>query len=551
MQRAAITKLPPSSSTSLPMIKQHQKQRNSNLSKSKNRKLKSNKRMVKRCIVVAFSLIASTIMILVLAYVWDWLVVGNDIHKNSNKLSSVTTSLPASKAAAAKAALRSLIRRPSKKIMNIKLTSNYISWHAIALELASLPPSQTLEKLRTLDPFGVRTFDMALKVKETKLQRSLEKEELKELWMCPNDGEYITKEVVESGPSEMKQKSFIQRVQDDNNNKQRVPDDDKNDDDKNDDEDDVVSLKGDDDGNKSGTGKTFLFFQHLRKAGGTFFCDLATRNLAPKRLPDYYCMPDYKWTNYKNAGYLHDFTNKDIQEKMDHDGFMIAGNEWQNFRKDSDNNNKKGGNSNHLNLDAVFATSFRNPVDRALSQFRFECVEDRGCKIKTIEEWWPRRNDLRNIYVTTFADVSLNNWKKISSDIGNMQDGGGSNADSATAKANGRKKAVGAALNVISQYHLILSMEWLSYAGPLVTESLGFKDTSSLTKRVRPHVNQAKRDEDNVINNHGAAGISEASWSAEQKIGKSMFKIMSEDLALDEILNDAARRIFLERLLCQ
>ena len=107
----------------------------------------------------------------------------------------------------------------------------------IALELALLPPSQTLEKLRTLDPFDVRTFDTELTVKETKLQRSLEKEELKELRTCPNDGEYITKEVIQSGPCQMKQKSFIQRVQDDNNNKQRVPDDDKNDD-----EDDVVSL---------------------------------------------------------------------------------------------------------------------------------------------------------------------------------------------------------------------------------------------------------------------------------------------------------------------
>lgn len=98
-------------------------------------------------------------------------------------------------------------------------------------------------------------------------------------------------------------------------------------------------------------------------------------------------MPDYKWTNYKNADYLHDSTNKDIQEKMDHDGFMIAGNEWQKFRKDLDNDSKKGGNNNHLNLDAVSATSFRNPVSRALSQFCLKCVEDRGCKIKTIEEW--------------------------------------------------------------------------------------------------------------------------------------------------------------------
>ena len=101
-----------------------------------------------------------------------------------------------------------------------------------------LPPSQTLEKLRTLDPFGVRTFDTELTVKETKLQRSLEKEELKELRTCPNDDECITKEVIQSGPCQMKQKSFIQRVQDDNNiNKQRVPDDDKNNN-----EDDVVSL---------------------------------------------------------------------------------------------------------------------------------------------------------------------------------------------------------------------------------------------------------------------------------------------------------------------
>jgi len=51
----------------------------------------------------------------------------------------------------------------------------------IALKLALLPLSQTLEKLRTLDPFGVRTFDTELTVKETKLQRSLEKKELKEL----------------------------------------------------------------------------------------------------------------------------------------------------------------------------------------------------------------------------------------------------------------------------------------------------------------------------------------------------------------------------------
>ena len=99
------------------------------------------------------------------------------------------------------------------------LTSLWTVFAYIALELSLLPLSQTLEKLRALDPFGISTLDTELTVKETELQRSLEKEELKELRTCPNDGEYITKEVIQSGPCQIKQKSFIQRVQDDNNNK--------------------------------------------------------------------------------------------------------------------------------------------------------------------------------------------------------------------------------------------------------------------------------------------------------------------------------------------
>ena len=48
---------------------------------------------------------------------------------------------------------------------------------------------------------------------------------------------------------------------------------------------------------------TFLFFQHLRKAGGTNFCSLAENNLPKKAQPRYYCMPDMGWSGNKNAGY--------------------------------------------------------------------------------------------------------------------------------------------------------------------------------------------------------------------------------------------------------
>jgi hypothetical protein len=48
----------------------------------------------------------------------------------------------------------------------------------------------------------------------------------------------------------------------------------------------------------------YIFFQHLRKAGGTSFCELES-NLAHSSVPPYYCMPDNcgslatpPWNNY-------------------------------------------------------------------------------------------------------------------------------------------------------------------------------------------------------------------------------------------------------------
>ena len=45
---------------------------------------------------------------------------------------------------------------------------------------------------------------------------------------------------------------------------------------------------------KNSNEDSFLFYQHLRKAGGTSFCDFARSNMPRKFTPGYYCMPDNK-----------------------------------------------------------------------------------------------------------------------------------------------------------------------------------------------------------------------------------------------------------------
>jgi hypothetical protein len=107
------------------------------------------------------------------------------------------------------------------------------------------------------------------------------------------------------------------------------------------------------------------------------------------------------------------------------------------------------------------------------------------------------------------------------------------------------------AIDTLSKFHLVISMEWLAYAGPLVTSVLGWNDLSALTTRVRPHIGQAKREDGQDKNSLGSASIKKASWVPEEYLDAAQYKKMSEDLALDEVLTDVARRMFLERLVCE
>ncbi len=233
-------------------------------------------------------------------------------------------------------------------------------------------------------------------------------------------------------------------------------------------------------------------------------------------------MPDMYWNDKRCGGCFLSYTNEDIASRMQQAGHRILGNEWDHFT------------DRFFDLPAVFATSFRRPLDRAISQFRFECIEDRGCKIKKIEPWWQRRRDLTNVYTWTFSGRPI---RAIS--VGKTEE-----------DAKKRQEVMAKAMDTVAKYNLVMVMEWLAYAPDHVRDVLGFQDTSTMTERIRPHINQAKRNDGQEHNQLGAAGIAKASWTPENYLSPEQYKIMSEDLALDEILTDAARRMFLERLVC-
>jgi len=363
-------------------------------------------------------------------------------------------------------------------------SQQYPYWKDLAVKLAAMTAKETLIELNEKDPFGTRTFENYLLEQETKLGRLLTQDELEALFPCPSTKRRIT---LPDQRNHQKAKDFRD--------------------------------------SKPGT---FLFFQHLRKAGGTHFCSLAKANLPQNNVAAYYCMPDMNWSGGKHAGYLHSYKNDEFARRMAEEKQRIAGNEWDWFDVD-----------HHFELPAVFATSFRKPLDRALSQFRFECIEDRGCKIKDVHEWWDKRVDLYNVYTQTFADTPKT-FGKLKKAYENMVDDA----------SQQRMEYVGRAMDTLAKFNIVLAMEFLAYAGPQVEQVLGFRDTSPLAQRVRPHIAQFKRN-DGQEQNMGAAGIHKASWDPEEYLDKAQYQKMSEHLALDMILTDAARRMFLERLVCK
>jgi hypothetical protein len=420
------------------------------------------------------------------------------VPKNDISSKEVESKQEANKKLLSSSEGQSTLQQPKQ---SSKRRQQYADWRRLAIELSALSASDVITTLEQKDPFGVRHFEKQLVQLESENHGPISLETIQqELFPCPPNEDRMTLPDVRNHTQTL---SFRHRYYYNHHH------------------DDTLNVST----NVSKASNTYLFFQHLRKAGGTNFCTLAKANLPSRSIPSYYCMPDMDWSNQRCAGCLNRYTNQDIQNRMNTDSYSILGNEWDPFDAER-----------YFHLDAIFATSFRKPLDRALSQFRFECIEDRGCTTKHIEEFWSQnRHALTNVYTWTFT--MQGGLLKIS------------HSNSSTSIL-ARQAAVGKALDVLVRFHLIVIMEWLAYAKTTVEQELGFQDTSALIQRIRPHISQAKRNDGQDINNLGAAGIAKASWDPQKYLSQSQFKIMSEDLALDEILNDAARRIFLERMVC-
>lgn len=126
--------------------------------------------------------------------------------------------------------------------------STYKEWKQFAVELAALPPTEVLQVLKSQDPFGVRTFEKALQDMESDRQAILSLEDVRQLFPCPSE-ERIT---LPDQRDHIKAKKYRAELNELHPAKENF---------------------------------VFLFFQHLRKAGGTNFCGLAEHNLQKKQVP--------------------------------------------------------------------------------------------------------------------------------------------------------------------------------------------------------------------------------------------------------------------------
>lgn len=276
-------------------------------------------------------------------------------------------------------------------------------------------------------------------------------------------------------------------------------------------------------------GQGFIFFQHLRKAGGTGFCDLATRNM-PKQIPPYYCMPDGRGTLATPP-----WSTSWLLETMDEKGWRIAANEWDPFVR-----------SKFAIGDAVFATTLRDPTDRWFSQYRFEHLEHRDGSSEDetpvpFREWYDKMvtwNMGDNYYVKTFL-------------------GEEDPMDKHALEKKGRNGVplvhndfywgyhkyqervfewtdFSVAIDTVRRFHVVLVLEWLKDSDKMIEEIFGW---SQAPRQVLPHEVQAVRSD-------------KKSKSARDSVGEELFEEIRKRNVIDHLFYAVTRRIFLERYAC-
>ena len=270
---------------------------------------------------------------------------------------------------------------------------------------------------------------------------------------------------------------------------------------------------------REGDPDAWIFYQHLRKAGGTGFCELAKSNMDQGSVPPYYCMPDNRGSlatpPWNDGAYLLD--------KMRQRGFRLAANEWDVFY------------DKHAEIPgAVLATTFRHPIDRWYSQYRFEHLEHRD----GTDEKDPRESFFD--YYKGMMGWTMNYNYYVTTFIGNEDPNPPTNkGDFYWTYHKYWKKPITLelflkALHNVRRFNLVLVTEYLVYSVPLIEAVLGWKQAP---KQVLPHEVQAVRANKKNI-------------PASARMAPDKYAIACRENALDLLLFSLAKRIYLERLSC-
>eukprot|EP00904_Undaria_pinnatifida_P002101 jgi/Undpi1/11892/HiC_scaffold_4.g01591.m1 len=283
---------------------------------------------------------------------------------------------------------------------------------------------------------------------------------------------------------------------------------------------------------KAGNG--FIYYQHLRKAGGTGFCEMAGRNMDQSEVPRYHCMPDNRGAMatppWSNGAYL--------LEQMNAHSYRITANEWDAFPTE------------HLNLPgAVFGTTFRHPVDRWYSQYRFEHVEHRdgtkqGSDSLPFQEWYQRVKPHvmgDNYYVKTFCGRANPPDEALMKDLNKMgkpRHAGDLSWSYHKFNSWGEKVTwtdFRAAVENLRRFNLILVLDFVDDEMWALEEALGWKQAR---KQVLPHERQAVRADKKSV-------------SAREALPSEVWAETLRTNAFDLLLFHWAKRMYLERSACR
>jgi hypothetical protein len=323
-------------------------------------------------------------------------------------------------------------------------------------------------------------------------------------------------------------------------------------------------------------GSGFIFFQHLRKAGGTGFCDLAKRNM-PHGTPPYYCMPDERGTLVTPP-----WTSEWLLKTMTQKKFRIAANEWDAMprsklglpvsryadQKEGDvrgvgeePNPSAPAHSGVAQLGsiapsclvlrlttpspqgAVFLTSMRDPVDRWYSQYRFEHLErrDNSQGQLAFARWYEgnvRWNMGDNYYVKTFVGTENPPDEELMAKKGPrgrpLVHGDFYWTYNKFRTAPLSWEQFESAVDMLRRFHLVLIMEWLEQSPALFERVLGWHEKP---RQVLPHERQARR-------------AIKKSPSAKEQLPEDVYNNVRERNALDVLFYHVGRRVMLEHFSC-